>query len=46
MLSIQEAEYLAVAKLQADAIVSVDADRCARASGIVPVVALAHLLAR
>ncbi len=34
--TIAEAEYLAVAKLQADALVTVNRDLAARASGIVP----------
>lgn len=40
---LRDAEYLAVATLQADALVTVDADLAARAAGIVAVAAVAAL---
>jgi predicted nucleic acid-binding protein len=42
--SIAEAEYLSVTRLQADALVTVDAGLAARAQGVVPVVPLEALL--
>lgn len=41
--TLDEAEYLAVARLQADALVSVDPGRAERADGIVPVAAVEAL---
>jgi len=38
-----DAEYLAVARLQADAFVTVDPDMAARAEGVVPLAPLAAL---
>jgi len=35
--TLRDAEYLAVARLQADALITIDADRAALAEGIVPV---------
>ncbi|NUS44039.1 MAG: hypothetical protein HOQ24_10175 [Mycobacteriaceae bacterium] len=43
--SLRDAEYLAVAKLQADALVTVDPSLAAAARGIVPVAAIDSLLA-
>jgi predicted nucleic acid-binding protein len=40
---IHEAEYLAVTRLQADAFVTVDAERARRAEGVVPVAGFAAL---
>jgi predicted nucleic acid-binding protein len=42
--TIEDAEYLAVTKLQADALVTVDPRLAASASGIVPIATLADLL--
>jgi predicted nucleic acid-binding protein len=42
--TLREAEYLAVAKLQADALVTVDEDLAQKAVGIVPVAPLESLL--
>ncbi len=42
--SLRDAEYLAVAQLQADALVTVDADLAAKAAGVVPVVPLREVL--
>lgn len=42
--SLRDAEYLAVARLQADAIVTVDSALAARATGVVPVTAVESLL--
>jgi predicted nucleic acid-binding protein len=44
--TLRDAEYLAVTRLQADALVTVDADLAARAANIVPVVAVAALYDR
>ena len=44
--SIQHAEYLAVAKLQADALVTVDRDLTAAARGVVPLAKLKDLVAK
>ena len=41
--SIRQAEYIAVAKLQADALIAADAELAARARGLVPTVSLADL---
>ena len=43
--SLRDAEYLSVARLQADALVTVDADLAGRAEGVVPVAPLSALLA-
>lgn len=43
--TIYEAEYLAVTKLQADALVTVDAELAAKAKGIVPLAPFAAVLA-
>lgn len=43
--SLRDAEYLAVARLQADALVTVDADLSARAAGTTPVAGLDALFA-
>lgn len=43
--SLREAEYLAIARLQADALVTVDPQLAARADGVVPLAPLAELLA-
>ena len=43
--SISEAEYLAVARLQADAFVSSDPGRAGRAADVVPVAPVESLLA-
>lgn len=43
--TLRDAEYLAITKLQADALVTVDAGLAAKAHGIVPVAALHVLLA-
>jgi predicted nucleic acid-binding protein len=43
--TVRDAEYLAVAKLQADALITVDAALARRARGIVPVGRFADLLA-
>lgn len=40
-----DAEYLAVCRLQADALVTVDEALAAKAAGIVPLAPLAHLFA-
>jgi predicted nucleic acid-binding protein len=40
-----EAEYLAVAKLQADTLITVDRERAAKATGIVPLASITDLLA-
>lgn len=45
-VSVQDAEYVAVAKLQADALVSADPALIALAKGVVPVAKLAELLGR
>jgi predicted nucleic acid-binding protein len=42
--TIYEAEYLAVTKLQADALVTVDAELAAKANGIVPLAPFERLL--
>ena len=42
--SLRDAEYLAVTRLQADALVSVDPELLARADGVVPVAPLSALL--
>ncbi len=42
--SLRDAEYLAVARLQADALVTVDAGLAAKADGVVPVAPLEALL--
>ena len=42
--TLRDAEYLAVARLQADALVTVDATLARRAEGVVPVVVLEALL--
>jgi predicted nucleic acid-binding protein len=42
--SLRDAEYLAVTRLQADALVTVDQDLAAKASNIVPVAALRDLV--
>ena len=42
---LRDAEYLAVTKLQADALVTVDPELAAKADGIVPVASLQDLLA-
>lgn len=44
--SIRSAEYLAVTRLQADALVTVDATLTAMAEGVVPVAALDELLVK
>jgi len=44
--SILDAEYLAVAKLQADALVTVDRELAAKAAGIVAIAELKDVLAR
>jgi predicted nucleic acid-binding protein len=44
-ITIFEAEYIAVTKLQADALVTIDADLAAKASGIVPLAPLSDLFA-
>ena len=41
--TLRQAEYLAVARLQADALVSVDPELAAAADGVVPLVALEAL---
>lgn len=43
--TLREAEYLAVARLQADALVTVDRALAAKADGVVPVASLRDLLA-
>jgi predicted nucleic acid-binding protein len=43
--TLTEAEYLAVAKLQADALVTADPDLAAKAAGIVPLAPVTDLLA-
>lgn len=43
--TLREAEYLALARLQADALVTVDTGLAARAAGVVPVASLPSLLA-
>jgi hypothetical protein len=43
--SLREAEYLAISRLQADALVTVDAAFAARAADVVPVASLNALLA-
>ncbi len=43
--TIFEAEYIAVTKLQADALVTIDADLAAKASGIVPLAPMTDLFA-
>lgn len=42
--TIQDAEYLAVAKLQADALVTVSPDLAAKAAGVVPLAELTSIL--
>ena len=42
--TLRDAEYLAVTKLQADALVTVDADLAAKADGVVPVAPVEALL--
>ena len=44
--TLRDAEHLAIARLQADALVSVDADLVARADGVVPVAPVESLLRR
>jgi predicted nucleic acid-binding protein len=44
--SIRDAEYLAVTRLQADALVTVDANLAATADGVVPVAGLEALLVK
>lgn len=44
--TIRDAEYLAVATLQADALITVDSKLAAKAAGIVPLAKLTDLLAR
>jgi hypothetical protein len=44
--NIREAEYLAITKLQADALIATDPAIAARASGVVPIAELADLLTR
>jgi predicted nucleic acid-binding protein len=44
--ALRDAEYLAVTKLQADALVTVDAELASKATGVVPVAPLDDLLAR
>lgn len=44
--TVRDAEYLAVARLQADALVTVDAALARRAEGVVPVAPLKSLLSR
>lgn len=44
--SIRDAEYLAVTRLQADALVTVDPDLAAKAHGVVPVAPLESLLVK
>jgi len=44
--SIRDAEYLAVTRLQADALVTVDDDLAAKADGVVPVATLDALLVK
>ena len=44
--TIQDAEYLAVARLQADALVTVDPSLAAKAAGVVALAPLTDLLAR
>lgn len=44
--TLRDAEYLAIARLQADALVTVDPDLAARADGVVPVAPLDALLSR
>lgn len=43
--TIYDAEYLAVAKLQADALITVDAELAAKANGLVPLAPFERLLA-
>jgi predicted nucleic acid-binding protein len=43
--TLAEAEYLAVAKLQADALITANADLAAKATGIVPLASFTDLLA-
>jgi predicted nucleic acid-binding protein len=42
--ALRDAEYLAVTRLQADALVTVDPDLAAKAEGVVPVAPIADLL--
>jgi predicted nucleic acid-binding protein len=44
--TLRDAEYLAITKLQADALITVDPELAARAPGVVPVAPLDDLLAR
>jgi predicted nucleic acid-binding protein len=44
--SIQDAEYVAVTKLQADALIALEPELVARAKGIVPLARFADLLAK
>jgi predicted nucleic acid-binding protein len=44
--SLRDAEYLAVARLQADALVTIDPGLAAKADGVVPVAPLRSLLGR
>jgi predicted nucleic acid-binding protein len=44
--TLRDAEYLAVTRLQADALVTVDADLAAKARGVVPLAPLESLQAR
>jgi predicted nucleic acid-binding protein len=44
--TIREAEYLAIAKLQADALIATDPAIAARASGVVPTARVADLLTK
>ena len=41
--TIRDAEYLAIAKLQADALIATDPELAARASGLVPLAAVSEL---
>ena len=43
--NLRDAEYLSVAKLQADALITIDADLAAKADGVVPLAELGALLA-
>lgn len=44
--TLRDAEYLAITRLQADALVTVDPDLAAKAAGVVPVAPLDALLSR
>jgi predicted nucleic acid-binding protein len=43
--TLRDAEYLAIARLQADGLVTVDPDLAAKADGVVPVATISDLLA-